>query len=44
MPVIMVRDSVSFIDRSITSRSGMLLYLRRFSRSRSKVTTFSFIE
>ena len=30
-----VRFSVSLIDRSIRSRSGMVLYLRRFSRTRS---------
>ncbi len=43
-PVIRVRDRRSFSDRSMTSRSGMRRYLRRFSRSRSKVMTFSFIE
>jgi len=43
-PVIRVRDSRSFSDRSMISRSGVRLYLRRFSRSRSKVMTFSFIE
>ena len=30
-----VRFSVSLIDRSIRSRSGNVLYLRRFSRTRS---------
>ncbi|MNQ66413.1 hypothetical protein D3C85_809050 [compost metagenome] len=43
-PVMMVRDRVSLIDRSITSRRGMVLYLRRFSRRRSNTTTVSFIE
>ena len=44
MPVMMVRDSVSLTDRSMMSRSGMVLYLRRFSRRRSNTTTVSFIE
>jgi hypothetical protein len=43
-PVMIVRDRVSLIDRSITSRSGIFLYLRRFSRRRSNTTTVSFIE
>ena len=33
--VISVRDRVSLTDRFITSRSGMVLYLTRFSRKRS---------
>ena len=44
VPVMMVRDSRSFSDRLITSASGVVLYFRRFSRSRSKLITFSFIE
>ena len=40
----MVRVSISLIDMSITSPSGMRLYLRRFSRNRSNTITFSFIE
>ena len=43
-PVMMVRERVSFSDRSITSRSGRVLYLRRFSRRRSNTTTVSFME
>ena len=42
--VITVRDSVSFTDRFITSISGRVLYLIRFSRTRSKITTVSLIE
>ena len=42
--VITVRAQVSFSDRFITSRSGIVLYLRRFSRTRSKTTTVSLIE
>ncbi len=44
VPVMMVRDSRSFSDRLITSASGVVLYFLRFSRSRSKLITFSFIE
>ena len=39
-----VRFSVSLIDRSIRSRSGKVLYLRRFSRTRSYTTTLSLVE
>ena len=39
-----VRFSVSLIDRSISSRSGMVRYLRRFSRTRSYTTTLSLVE
>ena len=39
-----VRLSVSFSARFITSLSGIFLYLRRFSRTRSKTTTVSLIE
>jgi superfamily II DNA/RNA helicase len=35
---------ISLIDKSITSRRGIFLYLRRFSRKRSNTTTVSFIE
>ncbi len=42
--VISVRLRVSFTDRFITSISGLVLNLRRFSRSRSKITTVSLIE
>ena len=42
--VISVRLRVSFTDRFITSRSGIVLYFTRFSRSRSKTTTVSLIE
>ena len=43
-PVITVRLSRSFSDRLMIWRSGVRRYLARFSRSRSKVMTFSFIE
>ena len=33
--VMVVRDSVSLTERSISSVSGIFLYLRRFSRMRS---------
>ena len=39
-----VRFRVSLIDRSISSRSGIVLYLRRFSRTRSYTTTLSLVE
>src|SRR4051812_45504271 len=39
-----VRFRVSLIDRSINSRNGIVLYLRRFSRTRSYTTTLSFVE
>ena len=42
--VITVRDSVWLVDRLISSAIGIFLYLRRFSRMRSKMTTVSLIE
>ena len=42
--VIKVRLSVSFSDTFISSTSGICLYLRRFSRTRSKTTTVSLSE
>ena len=39
-----VRFNVSLIDRSISSRSDIVLYLRRFSRTRSYTTTLSLVE
>ena len=39
-----VRDSVSLIERSSSSVSGIFLYLRKFSRIRSKITTLSLSE
>ncbi len=39
-----VRFRVSLIDRSISSRSDMVRYLRRFSRTRSYTTTLSLVE
>src|SRR5271168_5000567 len=44
MDVPRVRLRVSLIDRSIRSRSGIVLYLRRFSRTRSYTTTLSLVE
>ena len=43
-PVRNVRDSVWLIERSSSSMNGMALYLRIFSRTRSKTTTLSLIE
>ena len=42
--VMMVRGSTELIEKSIRSASGMVLYLRRYSRMRSKMTTVSFSE
>ena len=39
-----VRFRVSLIDRSIRSRNGIVLYLRRFSRTLSYTTTLSLVE
>ena len=39
-----VRLKVSLIDRFTTSLRGRFLYLRKFSRTRSKTTTVSFNE
>ncbi len=39
-----VRFSVSLMEKSISSRNGIVLYLRRFSRTRSYTTTLSLVE
>ncbi len=44
MDVPKVRLRVSLIERSIKSRRCMVLYLRRFSRTRSYTTTLSLVE
>ena len=42
--VMIVRASVWLVARSMTSRIGICLYLRRISRMRSKMTTVSLSE